>query len=404
MKTETATSPKKIIVLGHDASQSGAPIFLLHLARWLKQRGGVELEIILRNDGPLEEEFRQIAPVKILQFNRLEMALHRLCGWLQFPTPAWISLPAKITRHLRGRNVDLVYANTVAVADEAAAAARLGLPVLWQIHELPYCINAIEGGHAFRRANHLAHGFAAVSEGVKRGLVAANGVPAEKIQVIHGFVPPEKNGALDVPASRSAVRQELNLSSDAFVAGMCGSVCWHKGVDWFLAVARELAAEFADREIHLLWIGAAESELLLSQVNHDLRLARLTERVQFIGVKPDSRPYLAALDAFLLSSREDSFPLVMLEAASLGLPVVCFADSGGGPEFVGTDAGIVVDYADTRAAAQALVKLSESPELRRTLGTAGRQKVLSGHTIEIQAPKILRLMEQLCGRTTGNGK
>ena len=210
----------------------------------------------------------------------------------------------------------MIYANTVAVADEAAAAAQLGLPVLWQIHELPYCINAIEGGHAFRRANHLAHGFVAVSEGVKRGLVSANGIPAEKISVIHGFVPPGKNGALDMPASRAAARKELNLPTDAFVAGMCGSVCWHKGVDWFLAVARELAAEFADREIHLLWIGAAESELILSQVNHDLRLARLTERVQFIGVRADSQRYLAALDAFLLSSREDSFPLVMLEAAS----------------------------------------------------------------------------------------
>ena len=404
MNPEPATPPKKIVLLGHDASHSGAPIFLLHLARWLKPHGGVELEIILRNDGPLEEEFRQIAPLKILQFNRLELALHRLCGWLHIPTPAWISLPAKITRHLRGRNIDLVYANTVAVADEAAAAAQLGLPVLWQIHELPYCINAIEGGHAFRRANHLARGFVAVSEGVKRGLVSANGVPAEKISVIHGFVPPGKNGALDLPASRAAARKELNLPPDAFVAGMCGSVCWHKGVDWFIAVARELAVEFADRKIHLLWIGAAESELILSQVNHELRLARLTERVQFIGVRADSRPYLAALDAFLLSSREDSFPLVMLEAASLGLPLVCFADSGGGPEFVGTDAGIVVDYADTRAAARALVKLSEQPELRQRLGASARQKVLSGHTIEIQAPKILRLLEQLCGRPVANEK
>src|SRR5205814_4023764 len=74
--------------------------------------------------------------------------------------------------------------------------------------------------------------------------------------------------------------------------------------------------------------------------------------VTFLGVKRDARPYLRAGDVFLLSSREDPFPLVALEAAQCGLPILCFADSGGMQEFVEGDAGYVVPAADVEAMAR----------------------------------------------------
>ena len=393
MKPAAPHPPKKLLVLGHDASRTGAPIFLLHLVRWLQRHGGMQMEIVLRHDGPLLAEFQAVAPTRLLAYNRVELVIHRLCEILRCQTPAWFSPAEKFSRHLRRRETGLIYANTVAVTAEAAAATRQGWPVLWQVHELPFFIGLIADPERFRAAARTTQMFVAVAECGRQGLMTGCGIPAEKISVIPGFVPPAEM-EMDLPASRAAVRAELNLPPGAFVAGMCGTVCWHKGVDWFLAVARDLAGKFAEKEIHLLWIGAAENETLLHEVNHDLRQARLTARVKFIGSRPDSRPYLAALDAFFLSSRLDSFPLVMLEAAALGLPVVCFANSGGGPEFTGTDAGIVVNYADTLAAAQALADLSEQPERRRQLGANARQKVLAGHTIEIQGPKILALMRQ----------
>ena len=394
MKTETPSAAKKIMVLGHDASRTGAPIFLLHFTHWLQSHGGMEIEIVLKNGGPLLEEFQKIAPTTVLQPARAERAVLRLCALLRCPPPGWLTLAAKLRRHLRRRPVALVYANTVAVAEAVAALEPFRLPVVWHVHELPFCVNTYGGGQPFRAAARSVGTFIAAAECVKQGLMANSGIAAEKIRVVHEFAPPEKSTTTDVATNRAAVRTELNLPPDAFVAGMCGSVGWRKGVDWFLATAKHLAMEFAAQDIHLLWIGAGESELVMAQVNHDLRAAGLAARVKFIGVKANSRHYLAALDAFLLSSREDPFPLVMLEAASLGLPVVCFADSGGGPEFVGTDAGVIVGYADTRAAAQALVELREQPERRARLGATAREKVCSRYTLEIQAPKILQLMKQ----------
>jgi glycosyltransferase involved in cell wall biosynthesis len=56
--------------------------------------------------------------------------------------------------------------------------------------------------------------------------------------------------------------------------------------------------------------------------------------------------YFAAFDVFALVSREDPFPVVCLEAASLGKPIVCFNSSDGEKEFVENDCGFVVPDLD----------------------------------------------------------
>ena len=76
------------------------------------------------------------------------------------------------------------------------------------------------------------------------------------------------------------------------------------------------------------------------------------------------------MDAFLLTSREDSGPMVMLEAAAFRIPILCFDESGGAPEFVAHDAGIAVPYLDIRQMADALLDLEQSPDLRRRFGNA----------------------------------
>ena len=79
---------KKMIVLGHDASRTGAPIFLLHLTEWLKRHGAIDFEIILKQGGPLLAEFQKIAPTTVLAHTRAERLIHRCCQLLRCPTPA----------------------------------------------------------------------------------------------------------------------------------------------------------------------------------------------------------------------------------------------------------------------------------------------------------------------------
>jgi len=95
-----------------------------------------------------------------------------------------------------------------------------------------------------------------------------------------------------------------------------------------------------------------------------------------------------------LVSREDPFPLVCLEAASLGKPIVCFDKAGGMPEFVEDDCGFIVPYLDTEAMAEKIIELIKNPELRQRLGERARKKVKERFDVEVQAPKIFSLIQR----------
>jgi glycosyltransferase involved in cell wall biosynthesis len=80
--------------------------------------------------------------------------------------------------------------------------------------------------------------------------------------------------------------------------------------------------------------------------------------------------YMAAADVFVLTSREDPYPLVCLEAAALEKPIVCFEGGGGTPEFVEADCGFVVPYLDIIGMADRVISLLDSPDCRDNLGAS----------------------------------
>jgi glycosyltransferase involved in cell wall biosynthesis len=121
--------------------------------------------------------------------------------------------------------------------------------------------------------------------------------------------------------------------------------------------------------------------------------------------------YFAAMDVFVLPSREDPFPLVCLEAAAAGRPIVCFENAGGMPEFVEDDCGFVVPYMDIEAFAERLTRLIDDSQLRTRMGEAARNKVRSRHNVAVAAPllfdamqRTLRLIPSSVGRGQGEGE
>jgi glycosyltransferase involved in cell wall biosynthesis len=127
---------------------------------------------------------------------------------------------------------------------------------------------------------------------------------------------------------------------------------------------------------------------------HDVERLRIRPIVHFVGPKPHPLPYFSLFDAFLLTSREDPFPLVCLEAAALATPIVCFEDAGGMPEFVGEDAGFVVPYLDVPRAADSILALARSEGLRRSLGACAAAKVRSRHDINGVGRQIAAVLDR----------
>lgn len=90
--------------------------------------------------------------------------------------------------------------------------------------------------------------------------------------------------------------------------------------------------------------------------------------VRFFGLRLEVQPILADTDLLLLTSREESFSMVTLEAAACGVPAVA-PDVGGLPEVVG-DGGVVYDRDDEQAAVEAVLGVLRDPARRQTLAKA----------------------------------
>jgi glycosyltransferase involved in cell wall biosynthesis len=103
------------------------------------------------------------------------------------------------------------------------------------------------------------------------------------------------------------------------------------------------------------------------------------DRIDWVGEVSEPHPLIAATDVFTLSSREDPFPLVVLEAMALARPIVAF-DVGGVREQL-DDTGVVVPAGDVAAMAGAVIALLDDEAERRRLGAEAARRVRSLYDI-----------------------
>lgn len=368
---------------------------MLHLLRWLKTQVDWEIEVLINGRGPLLDEFRAIgrtyvwrnpAPLLTVFPRHWRTGLQRYLETLH------------ISALLSRRNFDLIYANTSATWPQVSTLAKRAPALLWHIHELGYGLRLSIGEDRINQVFPLATRFVAVSKSVQDVLVHECNVPCDKVDLVHGFVPFPDLAPEDRRSRRQRVRNELGWPADALVVGGCGSLGWRKGTDLFLQVAHALNRMNGYERVRFLWVGGDEQDKESLEFAHDVRVLGLQGCCRRIPTTAEVSDFYCAMDVFALTSREDPFPLVMLEAGAHGLPVVCFAGSGGGPEFAGEDAGLISPYLDNTAFATHIMTLHDVPDLRERLGAAALRKVRTHYGIETQGPRLLQSIERCLPR------
>lgn len=393
----------KILFVSHAANRSGAPLVLLELLRYLKRETTHQATILCLRDGSLREEFARVADVlspsaPFVRASKIAAARRRINDWDfgptgQLDTAAW-ALERLNGRQSRARarhiaaDFDLIYQNSVASGDVLLALEPMlrAAPLLTHVHELEWAIDGL--GSAWDEVKKRSNAFIAASEAVKTHLVEARGIAAEKIETVHEFLDFESLRT-DREAARIELRARLRLPSEAFLVGGCGTMEWRKGADFWA----QLAAQISDSRVHFVWLGG-QKNTLSRQIEFDLERFGARNRVHFLPPTSNTAPFFAALDAFALTSREDPFPLVALEAAAQNVPVMCFEGAGGASELVANDAGFVAPYGDVAAMARALETWRRDEALRQFLGETAARKARAMGEVSVGAPKIVALMER----------
>ena len=232
--------------------------------------------------------------------------------------------------------------------------------------------------------------FIAVAEEHKRYLIESEDIPPDKIVVIHNGVDTVR---FHPGSAGEDLRTALGIGPGERVVTTVASLNYYKGVDVFLNAAPDVLRRFKDTRFVI--VGDGPERNALEQLAAELGIAA---RVTFTGIRSDVHEILRASDLFVLSSRTEAFPNVILEAMATGLAVVS-SDVGSVAELVEEGkTGHRIPPEDAAALSRSICDLLEDPDTARAFGAAARRVVEERFRLEGMIAKRERVFEELlCG-------
>jgi glycosyltransferase involved in cell wall biosynthesis len=313
-----------LLLVGHDAYNHGAQQNLRAMGQVLVRRFGLRVEFVFLESGPLLPSYRQIAPCSVLPNSGHEAAL-------------------TVFSRLHAKGCRSAIANTTVSGRVAAEIKNSGLRLLSLIHELPGLIHA----------NGLETEAKSLAEHADL-IIFASPVVRDRFRELSGaatelcLVRPQGLYRTEIAADISArdrVRTALRLPVNAKIVLSVGFGDLRKGFDFYMQIAERLSAAHPD--LYFLWLGEISQDMA-HWVSGPEGTPLHSPQIIVLGQVEEVADYYNAADLFLLTSREDPFPSVVIEALAAGLPVVAFAGTTGCEELVARH-GVLVPFADLDA-------------------------------------------------------
>jgi glycosyltransferase involved in cell wall biosynthesis len=185
-------------------------------------------------------------------------------------------------------------------------------------------------------------------------------LPDGSVHVVH-------NGVPDTPI------EPLERPTDGPVIGTVGRFAPQKGQDVLVKAMEDLPGVTA------VMVGDGEGRAELAGLAERLGVS---DRVLMPGWSADPRPWLPSFDVFVLPSRVEGLPLVIIEAMLASRPVVATRVDGIPEEIVDGVTGLIVPPEDPPALASAVRELLQDPERRERMGREGREVALRRFSVE----------------------
>jgi len=370
---------KKILFITHDTTRSGAPIVLLNFIKWIKKnKSKTEVAVLSLRGGELKNEFRQVADKYfelpgISFWTRIKNKIYGITG-IQNSRNNNISFVGKLAR----QDFDIVYSNTINSIPIAASLKHINKKIKFvaHIHELQTVID-ISLPNLSEFISHIDF-FLSPSEMVTQNLMFKYEIPQAKIETVYEF-------------TKVRPYNDFKKLNAVFQVGAAGTAHWRKGHDVFLQVARYIKNHHPDLNIKFTWIGALP-EMEKCTIDADIKKMNLENIVIFTGAKLDPEEFYRDFDIFLLTSREDPFPLVCIEVGMLGKPIICFEKASGSAEVLNIGGGFVVPYLNIERMAEKVVFYYKNPGIMEQHGKEG-QLQFSRFTPENICPKIWSILQ-----------
>ena len=340
---------KKIIFVSHDAHLHGAQMLALNIIKLLTEQFHYDVHLILKSGGCLENEFKKYSTVYNLEKDYVNKeALEKLVD------------------NLHKQGADVAICNTVVTGNLVKIFTKRNIKTISLIHELPELIKKYKMEKNAEIISQSADKVIFASEFVKTKFATIS-----KLDDNNCIIAPQglflKNKFKNKKEeARILLRNMLSIPQDAKIILCVGYADYRKGVDLFVKVAKNVVK--VDPKTYFVWVGHHD-ENFMNKINSDIKKSGIKDNILFVGIKKEGRDvFYAGADLYLMTSREDPFPSVILEAMDVEVPVIGFNDAGGFKDIVTDSTGNLVPYLDVDEMSKKVIFLLNNVDLRDEMG------------------------------------
>lgn len=384
---------KTIVYVHQSADMYGSDRVLLNCVRQVR-KAGVRPIVLLPVDGPLLSELRKEGiECYVVPIARLSRSMLSFRGILSIPFDILRSMYA-ISRVLKGRKVDLVHSNTLAVLSGGIWAKCRRVPHLWHVHEIilhPAWARKLFAFMLFLLADKVL----CVSYAARNNLLKDCPRLEQKSYVVwNGMIPPDKKGG---SINSDQYRRSLGVKEGEILVALVGRINRMKGQRLFVEAANLLFHQGV-RNIRYLIVGSPPrgQEYFYDMLRKEVDSSPARELIVVCPFTRRIEEVWGACDIAVVPSTEpEAFGMVVLEAMAAKKPVIA-ANHGGVTEIVvDGKTGVLIEPNNVDALAHAILNLARNRSLALRMGLEGRKRFEKLFSLDRSVRKILEIYSDM---------
>lgn len=213
----------------------------------------------------------------------------------------------------------------------------------------------------------------------------------DRLSLIHNAID-EKAFDRKYASHESEMRKKFGVPKERLVIGAVGRLSPEKAFDNLITATHRLVGEGHDIE---LWI-AGEGDIQ-DELQKQIDELKLNDRVRLLGFCDDTIALYHAMDVFVLSSLREGLPNVVLEAASMRVPMVSTRVAGVPKMVTDGKEGLLCECGDVDGLTDAMRRVVSDKELRGNLATEGRALIEREYSFQNRMTKIKAIYDQVLG-------
>lgn len=333
------SNKQRILLAGHDCNNAGAQILLKNIIFEFKKRD-VEVAVLVKNSGPLLDTYKDMAPTFIIENeNKIKYYVSELSKY----------------------GYKSAILNTVISGDLIPILHEYGYYSVNLIHELPGMIKLLNAEEFVKIIAEQSDTVIFPSSFVAEKFEEIFEVKGKKLVQPQGLYNYYQDFKYE--ESRKKLEKKYDIPSQNNIILNVGTGELRKGFDLFLEVSKKLS----DENFSFIWVGGIDEEMAERYCNGiDDKNIILPG---FIDDKTEIMDFYAACDVFMLTSREDPYPSVVLEAFNAKKPVVAFENAGGFKDIViNNETGFLVGYESVDEMIDKIKLICNDDDLKEKLG------------------------------------